>query len=193
MNKEMKFIKSMKIYAVILIVIIAALFAIYATHRHKENIKASTEALIREGDELKNSGKYAEAEAKYEEALATSKNNINLLKDLGTVYLSQKKYAEASDTLQKAADADSTDTFTLNNLANAYRNSGDNDRAIEYYKLSYEKGNLDSLKNLVTLLNIKGEYDQSIDYLNKAISANPTDDSLKKILQSTEYKKTNNS
>ena len=189
MNKKMKFIKNIKACIAILIVTGAAIFAIYAVYQNNRNLQISTEALIKEGDELKNSGNFAEAEIKYEKALTTSKNNINVQKDLGVVYLSQKKYTEAREILQKAVDVDSTDTFTLNNLANAYRNSGDNDRAIEYYKLAFEKGNLDSLKNLVTLLNIKGEFNQSIDYLNKAIAANPRDDSLKKILQSTEYKR----
>lgn len=184
MNKKIIIISVGSIVAAVLV-----LAGGYLIYKKVVFPKASLETLVKQGDASKNSGNYADAEQKYQSAIQLYGDNKEAQLNLGAVYLSQQKYTEAKDVLQKAYDAGSTDSLALNNLGNAYRNSGDNEKAIVYYKLAVEKGNLDSLKNLVTILNIQGNFDQSITYLKKAIADNPKDDSLQKLLDSTEYKK----
>lgn len=163
-------------------------FGGYQIYRKVVFPKASFDSIVSEANALKNSGDFSGAEKKYISAIQLYGENQEVELNLGAVYLNQQKYTEAKDALQKAYDAGSTDSLTLNNLGNAYRNSGDVEKAKVYYKLAVEKGNLDSLKNLVTILNIQADYSQSISYLQKAIADNPKDDSLQKMLDSTKYK-----
>ena len=193
MKKAMS--KKAKVLCVIggMVVIVLAVGGFYYSYKGVKKVSGSE--LMKQGEELKNAGKYAEATEKYKAALDALNDDKEAQKkaqvELGTLYLNQQQYVEAKGVLQNVADQDTSDSFVMNNLGNAYRNSGDNNRAVEYYKKALDAGNMDSLKNLVTVLNIQGNYDQSIKYLNQYIAQYPNDADLKMLLTSTEYKKEN--
>jgi len=61
-------------------------------------------------------------------------NHIESLSNLSIAYLVEKKYEKALIPLKKAEDVNPNDFIVLNNLAYAYRELNNKEKAIEYYK-----------------------------------------------------------
>lgn len=83
--------------------------------------------------ELKNEGKYAEAESMFKKILLADPSNPNANFDLGNVYLFQKKYNEALNCYNKAKELGLDDKFTADyysSLSMAYAGMGNTKKAI---------------------------------------------------------------
>ncbi|MFA4995969.1 MAG: tetratricopeptide repeat protein [Patescibacteria group bacterium] len=177
---------------VFLVLIIVALIVAFPKTRNgiKDvmNIKSSDE-LISEAAEAQKTGDKAKAITLYEDALEKDGSNAKVRNDLSILYYENKNYDKSVESWKKAAESNPNDRIALNFLANSYREIGNNEEAIKYYKLAIEAGNTDSAGNLVTIYNLEGKYDESIALLNSLIEKYPDDIILKRLLASTYSKK----
>ncbi len=67
-------------------------------------------------------------------------DHIESLSNLSVVYLVNKDYTKAIETLKKAENLSPSDYIVLGNLAHAYKLAGDKTNAIKYYELVIKYG-----------------------------------------------------
>jgi Tfp pilus assembly protein PilF len=72
--------------------------------------------------------------------------HIESLSNISIVFMLQKQYDKALDTLLKAEKLNPKDCIVLNNIAQTYKLKGDTINAIKYYKLTIQYGD-DKAKN----------------------------------------------
>jgi tetratricopeptide (TPR) repeat protein len=89
---------------------------------------------------IENMKRIAEAVLKYYPEHIESLSNISI------VFMLQKQYDKALDTLLKAEKLNPKDCIVLNNIAQTYKLKGDTINAIKYYKLTIQYGD-DQAKN----------------------------------------------
>lgn len=89
---------------------------------------------------IANMKRIAEAVLKYYPEHIESLSNISI------VFMLQKQYDKALDTLLKAEKLNPKDCIVLNNIAQTYKLKGDTINAIKYYKLTIQYGD-DKAKN----------------------------------------------
>lgn len=89
---------------------------------------------------IENMKRIAEAVLKYYPEHIESLSNISI------VFMLQKQYDKALDTLLKAEKLNPKDCIVLNNIAQTYKLKGDTINAIKYYKLTIQYGD-DKAKN----------------------------------------------
>jgi tetratricopeptide (TPR) repeat protein len=82
-----------------------------------------------------------------------SNNKAIALRQLGYYRLLRKEYVEAIEFLERSASINPNDAGTLLWLAQAYQNSGNRGRAVEYYRrvLKVDPGNADARNGLKIL------------------------------------------
>ncbi len=76
-------------------------------------LPAGVAGLVSDAERAFRAERYAEAEAKYRQALASDEKNVHLLANLAACQLQQDKLAEAGKTLEKAARQDPMDPDVL--------------------------------------------------------------------------------
>jgi tetratricopeptide (TPR) repeat protein len=83
-------------------------------------------------------------------------DHIEGLSNLSIVFMLQKQYDKALESLLKAEKLNPKDYIVLSNIAQAYKKKGDTNNAIKYYELTikhgdeqakkYAQGQIDELK-----------------------------------------------
>lgn len=73
-------------------------------------------------------------------------DHVESLSNLSVVYILKGDYQKALLPLLKAEKTAPTDAIILNNIAHAYKNLGDKNKAIEYYKKVKKHGDAESVK-----------------------------------------------
>lgn len=147
--------------------------------------KHSVDRYTKVGQDAQKAGDKSKAIESYEKVLSIDSNNTDVRKELSLLYYQNKQYDKSADSWKQVVDKTPDDSVALNSLANAYRDQGNNEAAIDNYKKAIEAGNLDSVGNLVTLYNINNRFSDSIALLSPLIEKYPDDKSLKQLLAST--------
>jgi len=117
---------------------------------------------IREGNNLFEEGRYAEAEEKYLQSLEHDADNFKALFNLGNALYMQGRLGEAQevfDALSFVAPSDEGKASALHNLGNAYLGAGQIPESIEAYKraLRLMPDEEDTRYNLAYALNLLDE------------------------------------
>jgi tetratricopeptide (TPR) repeat protein len=98
-----------------------------------EEISAAIPKLISEAEECARQGVYSEAEAKYIEALRFDDTNTDIYRGLADVYIDQKQYDQARETLEYVASLDAEDARAFEKLGTVEALSGRYREAEEQY------------------------------------------------------------
>jgi len=132
---------------------------------------------IHEGVALHDEGKYADAIAKYNEALTLDKNNLQALSEKAMTLDASKQYDEAVEVSKFAISSHPTDD--LKTVYLAYANSLDHQKKTDlalkiydeglkkypdYYQLYFNKG--------ITLIN-SNQTEKALEYFQKSAKLNP--------------------
>ncbi len=152
-------------------------FSYYTTHTVPA-LKTLTRKL-REGAEDFSMGKLVEAERQFIKALMIDGLSVDANYGLGEVYSEQEDYAKLKQVLDTLVGLE--DAFTLeyrqqfNSFGVNLRKNGHYDESIRYYKKSLEVIDTDEnvFFNLARVYFEKGEKEECISCLNKAIGLNP--------------------
>jgi tetratricopeptide (TPR) repeat protein len=128
-------------------------------------------------------GKYEESILEFEDAIALQPD-ADVYTDLGEALLYLKRYPEALEALQKAAEMHPNDEVVLGNLADGYRYSGQDKKAMDGYDLAIARAtrNLEvNPKNATALGNLglyyakKGEISLAGHYIRRARAIDSSD------------------
>jgi len=179
---------------VIAIIVIAAGLSLAAEKGYfkkftDSKIINSYETLVKKGEEAEKNKDFTSAEKYYAEALSKKPEQDDLRTNLANLYYRDQKIDQAMELWQEQTESNPDNIMTINYIANGYRDKGDTENAIKYYKIAIEKGNTDSVGNLVTLYNINNRYDDSINLLNDLLVKSPDNKTYLKLLASSYAKK----
>jgi tetratricopeptide (TPR) repeat protein/TolB-like protein len=120
-------------------------------------------------------GKYSEAIAELNRALALAPNSDEFYRRLGDVQLDSGNVAQAIDTLQKAVRLNPYYWVNQNTLGKAYAHQGDFPKAMEAFKqvTVLEPDIVAGYENVGTMYAEQGKYQESIPYFQKALQIEP--------------------
>jgi tetratricopeptide (TPR) repeat protein/TolB-like protein len=128
-------------------------------------------------------GKYEESILEFKDAIALQPD-ADVYTDLGEALLYLKRYPEALDVLQKAVEMHPNDQGVLGNLADGYRYSGQDKKAMEAYDLAIARATKDldvNPKNATALGSLgvyfakKGEISLAGHYIRRARAIDSSD------------------
>jgi eukaryotic-like serine/threonine-protein kinase len=131
-------------------------------------------------------GKYNEAIPFYEKALKLQPQ-ADLYSDLGTAYFFLKRYKEAVPMFEKAVEMNPNDQENMGNLADAYRWSGQADKAqntydkaiaLAYKELEVNPRRASTMGSLAMYFAKKGDSTQALQFIQRARSIDPTSNQL---------------
>ena len=94
--------------------------------------------ILKEADKLSKEGKYIEAEKKYMDALSLDMKNPKLYEKLGAMYIRNKSYAEARETLRFASRLSPNDASVVAALGEVAMAQGEYPDAITYFEHAAE-------------------------------------------------------
>ena len=97
----------------------------------------------------------------------TQNKNTEILKNLGFIYLKQKKYKEAEKCFETAVKENDVQGFS--GLGALYIILKEYDKAEEYLKKALEKNCTMAMNNLGALYYIQGKYEKSVEYYKMAV------------------------
>ena len=122
-------------------------------------------------------GRYAESEAKYNEALALDSTVTSAWSDLGASYIRTRRYAEAELLIKKVIALDSTLTDAWNNLGNLYLETRRYAEAEPVLKkaIALDSTHVSAWHNLGSLYLETRRYAEAELILRKAIALDSTD------------------
>lgn len=111
----------------------------------------------------------------YERAFNRSPGNGSLLKEAGQLAYETKRYSDATRFFRRALSLDYNDQRALRGLAFALHADGSRDEAVyRYFRyLDTNRDDYDALLNLSALFLDSGEYEQAIEYSERAGRADP--------------------
>jgi tetratricopeptide (TPR) repeat protein len=114
--------------------------------------------------------KYENAIDRLNKAVALNKNNHEAWQELGYAYKKTKKNDLALSCLNKAIEIKPTYAMAYKQLGDVYQNMKRNAEAITAYKQCYENNNnnSDACYNLGYIYNGREEYNNALEWLNKA-------------------------
>ncbi len=149
-----------------------------AEQQKEEKQIAGLKTTYDQGNALFDQKQYAEAAAKFQEALplAKGKNREAVLTRLADSYAKAKDKDKAVATYQEAIQADPTSAGLHNNLGNVYADSGDIDKAKAEFQKAAEMdptGAAQYYFNLGAVLYNTGKMDDSVAAFQKATSIDP--------------------
>ncbi len=101
-----------------------------ATARVTSSLSRDTAMLITEAEKDLRAGRFAEAERKYQQALASDQNNVAILSSLAATQAEQGNLAQAEQTLGLALARDPNDAFSLFVLGRVRLEQGRADEAM---------------------------------------------------------------
>lgn len=112
----------------------------------------------------------------YDRALSRNPDNREVLKDAGQLAYDTRRYADATRFFRRALDLDYSDQRALRGLAFALHADGNKDEAVyRYFRyLDTNRNDYDALLNLSALFLDSGEYEQAIEYSQRAARADST-------------------
>lgn len=126
-------------------------------------------------EELFAAGKLAEAEQKCIEIISLDHKNIGAYKKLGAIYMEQKNYANAEETLRHILKLAPEDTETMMDLGALLKQRGEMDGALQIFARAVELEPTDP-KNLDFLIDISiivGNKNLAEETLGKLKETNP--------------------
>ena len=150
----------------------------FSTHNQQSSKSfADHAAKEQQAVSLINQGKLQEAEAIYEDLIATGTRNHVVFANLAAVYLMQGSYTKSIPLLKKVIQLEPNDPDAHNNLGIALKELGDLDDAIASYNTALQlKPNYpDAHNNLGNALKQKGDLTAAVASYNTAIKLNPSD------------------
>ena len=98
-------------------------------------------------------------------------NKKRILCQLGELYRKAKKFEGAIKHYQQAFEINKEDDYVLSGFGLTYRDMGDYDKAIEWFKKQLNP--IVTLNNLSNAYCRKGDYQQAIEYANQAVNKDP--------------------
>jgi serine/threonine-protein kinase len=135
------------------------------------------------GGVLVQQGKYAEAIPYLEKALKNEPDSA-AYSNLGSAYLSLKRYADASQTFEKAVALDPNDMALTENLGDAYRLSGQTDKAqaayqqaisLGYRELQTNSRDAEVMAEIASAYAKIGKSQEATDFIRRARAQNKDD------------------
>jgi eukaryotic-like serine/threonine-protein kinase len=132
-------------------------------------------------------------EGKYEESISYFQKSLQLqpyyltYSNLGTALFFLKRYSESVPMFEKAVEMNPNEQLTVGNLADAYRWSGQRDKAnatydkaiaLTYKELQVNPRNSASMGLLAVYYAKKSDPTEALDYIRRARAINPTDVNL---------------
>ncbi|MBI3406531.1 MAG: tetratricopeptide repeat protein [Acidobacteria bacterium] len=158
-----------------------------------EAYKKVTELEPTNANGFENMGNAYSQLGKRDEAITAYKKALDLqpywgtFSNLGTAYFYSKKYPEAVQAFEKAVELNPNDETSLGNLADAYRWSGETQKAqanydkaigLAYKALQVNPRHAPTLGSLALYYAKKGDARQAEDFIKRARSINATDVAL---------------
>jgi eukaryotic-like serine/threonine-protein kinase len=131
-------------------------------------------------------GKYEEAIPYFQKSLQSQPSSI-AYSNLGTAYFYLKKYPDSVPMFEKAVELNPNDQLSMGNLADAYRWSGQRDKAnasydkaiaLAYKELEVNPKDTDALSGLALYYGKKGNAAQSVEFMRRARAINAADVNL---------------
>jgi len=117
---------------------------------------------------------HTKAQHHYELALEQRPSDPRLLNNLGVSYLLGRNYTEAASQFEEALAAGASDPATHNNLGLAYGFASRYSEAMRAFRRVGTPG--DALNNMGYLLFLQGRHAKALDFYEKAILANDTNE-----------------
>jgi tetratricopeptide (TPR) repeat protein/TolB-like protein len=129
-------------------------------------------------------------QGKYDQAIPYFQKSLQLqpsylaYSNLGTAYFYLKRYPDSVPMFEKAVELNPNDQLFMGNLADAYRWSGQRDKAnatydkaiaLAYKELEVNPKSTDALEGLALYYGKKGDASQSIEFIRRARSINAAD------------------
>jgi eukaryotic-like serine/threonine-protein kinase len=129
-------------------------------------------------------------EGQYEESITYFQKSLQLqpyyltYSNLGTALFFLKRYSESVPMFEKAVEMNPNEQLAVGNLADAYRWSGQRDKAnatydkaiaLAFKELQVNPRNSDSMGSLAVYYAKKGDTAQALDNIRRARTINPTD------------------
>ena len=155
----------------------------FFTHVTTHNPQAR-DAHLNLGNYLQLEGRYGEAHAAYQTALARRPDNPDLLSNIGVLRLEQGRHEEAIARFREALRLKPQHREALRNLATALgrlgvllSNRGHHEEAIAHYReaLRLNPQHREALRNLATALMIQRRYAAGLAWAQKVIARYPDD------------------
>src|SRR3990167_4601951 len=122
-------------------------------HEESPNETGEIAGLFEEGDEMFRQGNYAEAEEFFLKAATRNPSEVRVYARLGVIYLHQKNYNDAIESLKVAVKLDKYNPSRHYNLALAYLGNDDRQKATV------------SAREAITLDPVTKKYRQLLDHL----------------------------
>ena len=131
-------------------------------------------------------GKYDECIPYYRKALQIQPYYLTY-SNLGTAYFFLKRYSDSVPMFEKAVEMNPTSQLAMGNLADAYRWSGQRDKAnatydkaiaLAYKDLAVNPNNADTMSWLAVYYAKKGDPERALDFIRRARSITPSDVNL---------------
>jgi tetratricopeptide (TPR) repeat protein len=131
-------------------------------------------------------GKYEECIPYFQKALKIQPH-YSIYSNLGTAYFYLKRYADSVPMFEKAVELNSNDGVFMGNLADAYRWSGQLDKAnttydraiaLSFKELQVNPRDADVMDHLSLYYAKKGNPVQALDFIRRARAINPADVSM---------------
>ncbi len=131
--------------------------------------------LLSQAEELFNAGKYLEAEQKYIEIIALDNKNIEAYKGLGELYLEQKDYDQAKETMEFILKLNKDDARTYARLGAITSQKGNLEEAKEYYlkSLALSSESAAAHVDLGLVCQATGDKEEAFKCLQKASEIEP--------------------
>jgi serine/threonine protein kinase/tetratricopeptide (TPR) repeat protein len=160
-----------------------AYFTLGENEKALEEFKKVTELEPESGDAWGNVATTYERMGRYEESIPAYQKSIELgptwltYSNLGYVYTVLKKYPQAIEALQKAVELGPNQEMAMGNLAEAYRYSGQKEKAVEYYDkaialtfkdLQVNPQSTEAMGDLATYYAKKGDTVHATEFIQRA-------------------------
>jgi tetratricopeptide (TPR) repeat protein len=135
-------------------------------------------------------GKLEQAQDILTQIVSIDKENAGAYHNLGILALSRNKIDEAISYFRKAISIDGNLMLSYNALGVCYYLRNNFKQAIKYFTIALgtDKNNANTLKNLATTYSANGEYEKSIDILEKYLSQYPMDLNARILFANTCFK-----
>lgn len=145
-------------------------------------------AILDEAEALQKEGKTEQAEHKYIEAIALAPSHAAAFRGLGELYLAQKDYEHAEESLRYALKLTPDDAHLLLDLADVYRATGDTAAVLRCCQGAVALGpnNPKSLDALLAASIAMHERDLAQRTFDQLVAVNPENQKLEELRQQIE-------
>lgn len=132
-------------------------------------------AALKEGNDLYEAGKYAEAVAAYEAIIEANPDAHIIFLNIGNCYFQMEKYAQAEEYYRKVLEKDPENAEAVLLIGNTYANRGQDAEAMDWYnKIAFEEITDETvLFNLGLNFTRQAKHDQALKYFRRAVELNP--------------------